>query len=58
MEQKILGAEALIRSLIAEGVDTTFGYPGGAIIPVFDVLYDHKKEIRNILRDGFNVAIR
>lgn len=49
MEQKILGAEALIRSLIAEGVDTTFGYPGGAIIPVFDVLYDHKKEIRNIL---------
>ena len=49
MGQKILGAEALIRSLIAEGVDTTFGYPGGAIIPVFDVLYDYKKDIRNIL---------
>ncbi len=49
MGQIISGAEALIRSLIAEGVDTTFGYPGGAIIPVFDVLYDHKKEIKNIL---------
>ena len=38
---KIPGSEALIRSLIAEGVDTMFGYPGGAIMPVFDALYDH-----------------
>lgn len=49
MGQKITGAEALIRSLIAEDVHTTFGYPGGAIIPVFDVLYDYKKEIHNTL---------
>lgn len=49
MGQKISGAEALIKALMAEDVDTTFGYPGGAIIPVFDVLYDYKKEIHNIL---------
>lgn len=49
MGQIITGAEALIRSLIAEGVDITFGYPGGAIIPVFDVLYDEKDRIKNIL---------
>ena len=39
MEQ-ITGAEALMRSLEAEGVKTIFGYPGGAIMPVFDALYD------------------
>ncbi len=43
------GAEALIRSLLAEGVETVFGYPGGAIIPVFDKLYDFKKELRHVL---------
>ena len=36
MGEMISGAEALVRSLVAEGVDTIFGYPGGAIIPVFD----------------------
>lgn len=46
---KIPGSEALIRSLIAEGVDTMFGYPGGAIMPVFDALYDHKDKIKHIL---------
>ena len=45
----ISGSEALIRSLLAEGVDTMFGYPGGAIMPVFDALYDHKNDIRHIL---------
>lgn len=45
----ISGSEILIRSLIAEGVDTMFGYPGGAIMPVFDALYDHKHEIKHIL---------
>lgn len=47
--EPISGSEILIRSLIAEGVDTMFGYPGGAIMPVFDALYDHKEEIRHIL---------
>ena len=52
MEQ-ITGAEALMRSLKAEGVTTIFGYPGGAIMPVFDALYDYtrgeKKAFNHIL---------
>ena len=36
----ITGAEALMRALKNEGVTTIFGYPGGAIMPVFDALYD------------------
>lgn len=38
-----------MRSLISEGVDTIFGYPGGAIMPVFDALYDYKKQLRHVL---------
>lgn len=49
MSNQITGAEALIKALIAEDVDTIFGYPGGAIIPVFDQLYDYHKELRHIL---------
>lgn len=49
MSEKITGAESLLRSIEAEGVDTVFGYPGGAIIPVFDRLYDHKDKLRHIL---------
>ena len=41
-KQKITGSEALLKALIAEGVDTIFGYPGGSIMPVFDALYDHQ----------------
>lgn len=48
-KENISGSEALIRSLLAEGVDTMFGYPGGAIMPVFDALYDYKNDIRHIL---------
>ena len=49
-ETEILtGSHILIRSLIEEGVDTMFGYPGGAIMPVFDALYDHKDKIKHIL---------
>jgi len=42
------GAEALVDALVAEGVDVMFGYPGGAVIPFFDVLYD-RTDIRVIL---------
>ncbi|MEG2242635.1 MAG: biosynthetic-type acetolactate synthase large subunit [Muribaculaceae bacterium] len=49
MSNQITGAEALIKALIAEGADTIFGYPGGAIIPVFDCLYDYREELRHIL---------
>ncbi|NDV46169.1 biosynthetic-type acetolactate synthase large subunit [Paludibacter sp. 221] len=45
----ISGSQILIESLICEGVDTIFGYPGGQIIPVFDTLYDFKNEINHIL---------
>ena len=47
--EKITGAEALMRSLVNEGVTTLFGYPGGAIMPVFDVLYDYKDKLNHIL---------
>ncbi|MCM1449756.1 MAG: biosynthetic-type acetolactate synthase large subunit [Clostridiales bacterium] len=47
--QQINGAHALIRSLIAQGVDRVFGYPGGAIIPVYDALYDYQQELEHIL---------
>lgn len=43
------GSEALIKSLMYEGVDTLFGYPGGAIMPVFDALYDKKDKMKHIL---------
>lgn len=48
-KEKISGSEALIRSLLAENVKTIYGYPGGAIMPVFDCLYDYKDRIRHIL---------
>ena len=49
MAEKISGAEALMRSLEHEGVDILFGYPGGAIMPTYDALYDHKKTLNHIL---------
>lgn len=45
----ITGAEALMRSLEHEGVETLFGYPGGSIMPTFDALYDHKETLNHIL---------
>lgn len=48
-KQKITGSEALLKTLVAEGVDTIFGYPGGAIMPVYDSLYDYRDQIRHIL---------
>ncbi|MFH6772488.1 biosynthetic-type acetolactate synthase large subunit [Gaetbulibacter aestuarii] len=46
---RITGSEAIIRSLIAEGVDVLYGYPGGAIMPVYDELYKFQKEIHHVL---------
>jgi acetolactate synthase I/II/III large subunit len=43
------GAQALMRCLVAENVDTIFGYPGGAIMPVYDALYDFQEQINHIL---------
>ncbi len=47
--KEITGSEALIFSLIKENVDTIFGYPGGAIMPVYDALFDYRDRINHIL---------
>ncbi len=47
--QQVTGAEAVILSLLAEGVDTIFGYPGGAIMPVYDALYDYQDVLHHVL---------
>ena len=49
MKKEVTGAQALMLSLIEEGVDTIFGYPGGAIIPVYDALYDFRDKVNHIL---------
>ncbi len=46
---KLSGSEILLESLIAEGVDTIFGYPGGAIMPVYDALYSYADQLNHIL---------
>ncbi len=48
-KQSISGSEALLRCLVAEGVDTLFGYPGGAIMPVYDALYSYADKLNHIL---------
>ena len=47
--ENITGAEAILKCLIEEGVDTIFGYPGGAIMPVYDKLMDYDHKLRHIL---------
>ena len=51
MENKdtITGAEALLRTLIAEGAECIFGYPGGQAIPIYDSLYDYRDRLRHVL---------
>ncbi|MGB5693815.1 MAG: biosynthetic-type acetolactate synthase large subunit [Flavobacteriaceae bacterium] len=46
---KITGAEAIIHCLLAEGVDLIYGYPGGAIMPVYDELYKFQDKLQHIL---------
>ncbi len=46
---EITGSEAVIRSLIEEGTEIIFGYPGGQIMPVYDALYDYRNALRHIL---------
>ncbi len=49
MPKLISGSQALMRCLVAEGVETIFGYPGGAIMPVYDALYDFQDRLNHIL---------
>ena len=47
--KNIQGSEALIKCLVEEGVDTIFGYPGGAIMPIYDSLYSYMDKLNHIL---------
>jgi len=46
---RISGSEAVVKCLIAEGVDVLYGYPGGAIMPVYDELYKYQDKIHHVL---------
>ena len=48
-KERISGSEAIVRCLIAEGVDVLYGYPGGAIMPVYDELYKYEDKINHVL---------
>ncbi len=47
--ERITGSEAIIKCLLAEGVDVLYGYPGGAIMPVYDELYKYQDKIHHVL---------
>ena len=46
---QLSGSQAVLEALIQEGVDTIFGYPGGAIMPIYDALYDYNDKLNHIL---------
>ena len=46
---QLTGAEIIVECLKEQGVDTVFGYPGGAILNVYDALYEYKDEITHVL---------
>ena len=47
--RRMTGAEALMNTFLDEGIDTIFGYPGGAIMPVYDKLYDYTDRLNHVL---------
>lgn len=47
--KRVSGSKAVILSLLEEGVDTIFGYPGGAIMPIYDALYDFDQQVTHYL---------
>ena len=47
--ENITGSEAVMRAFVEEGVETIFGYPGGAIMPIYDALYDYQNTLEHIL---------
>ncbi len=47
--QQVSGSVLVLEALLAEKVDTIFGYPGGAIMPIYDALYDYNDKLRHIL---------
>lgn len=49
VKEKMSGSEAMIKCLLAEGVKTLYGYPGGAIMPVYDQLHQYQDQIHHVL---------
>lgn len=49
VEKKMTGAQAVVQAIINEGTDLMFGYPGGAIMPVYDALYDVEDKLHHVL---------
>ncbi|MCZ6521130.1 MAG: biosynthetic-type acetolactate synthase large subunit [Bacteroidetes bacterium] len=49
VKKNITGAKAVVLALLEEGIDTIFGYPGGAIMPIYDALYDYQDDIQHLL---------
>jgi acetolactate synthase-1/2/3 large subunit len=47
--RRLTGSQAVLECFLAEGVDTIFGYPGGAIMPIYDALYDYQDRLKHIL---------
>ena len=47
--ERITGSEAVIKCLLAESVDIIYGYPGGAIMPVYDELYKYQDQLHHVL---------
>ena len=54
---QLTGSQIVIECLKEQGVDTVFGYPGGAILNVYDELYKHKDEIKHILTSHERVLL-
>jgi len=48
-EKQLSGSQAVLEALLEENVDTVFGYPGGAIMPIYDALYDYNDRLKHIL---------
>src|SRR6201985_3284999 len=47
--RELTGSAAVLEAFLEEGVDTIFGYPGGAIMPIYDALYDYRDKLNHIL---------
>ena len=46
---KLTGAQIIIECLLEQGVDTVFGYPGGAVLNLYDAIYEYRSKIRHII---------
>lgn len=46
---KMTGAEMVLKALIEQGVDTIFGYPGGAVLPIYDEIFKNQDNIQHVL---------